>query len=104
LQPPWEVVKTLEMQPIDVPVEDETDICYRLEILKPLGSPGPFRVRGYRWDMYELKPFGSPHADISHDQILVQDYPCRGRLESVESNSLEETIAQIMEIFESELS
>jgi hypothetical protein len=103
-QPPWEVVKILEMQPIEVLAEDVPDLCYRLEILKPMGRSRPFRVRGYRWDMYELKPFGFPGVDISHDQVLVQDHPCRGRLDSVEADSLEEAVAQIIEIFESELS
>jgi hypothetical protein len=99
---PWEIVKTLEFQPIEVEVEDVPDLRYRVEILKPLSGAGPFRARGYRWDMYEMKPFGCPGVDISHDDVLVRDSICRGRIESVEGGSLDEITALILEIFETE--
>jgi hypothetical protein len=52
--------------------------------------------------MYEMKPFGCPGVDISHDDVLVRDSICRGRIESVEGGSLDEITALILEIFETE--
>ena len=94
----YEVVKILEVAPIEVPGEVGESYKFRIEILQPYQAAGSYYARVYRRETYRLQPTfplidGEPDNTGWDHEILVIDEAIDG--ENCTGQSVQEVLEKV---------